>query len=92
MFIYSLNTEHQDFVKYWLEALSIPQKTTKPIDSTRGAKNFYTFDKSSRLHKEFISWQEKQGSFAIVYLGIDGTYQHNRQHFLDFLKMTKTHN
>jgi hypothetical protein len=38
------------------------------------------------LHTEFASWTEKQGPFAVVYLGVDGTYQWNRPHFLDFLR------
>jgi len=43
-------------------------------------------DRQSKLHTEFASWTEKQGPFAMVYLGIDGTYQWNRPHFLDFLR------
>jgi hypothetical protein len=27
----------------------------------------------------------ENGSYAVAYLGMDGTYQANRQHYLDFL-------
>jgi hypothetical protein len=46
-------------------------------------------DNSSRLHKEFVNWTEPQGPFVVTYTGIDGAFQWNRPHFLDFVRALK---
>lgn len=46
----------------------------------------YVYDASENIHKEATFWDTNTGAFGIGYLGVDGTYQTNRIHFLEFLK------
>jgi hypothetical protein len=56
----------------------------------KNLKSRHIVDETAQLHKEFTSWSDETGSFAVAYLGIEGTYQWNRQHFIDFLRVIKT--
>jgi len=85
MLIYSPSNEFESFSSYWLSQFEI-HLDSKAI--SLGVKNLTSravFDKTSLLHKEVTLMSSKNGSFAIAFLGMDGTYQANRQHYLDFL-------
>ena len=88
--IFSPEIGLKDFQKYWLRIFAVSNRSTKKITSHQSKKSYYVLDKTSRLHKEIVFWQAPQGSFAVAYMGIDGTYQHNRPHFFDFLASLKT--
>ena len=47
------------------------------------------FDPARVTVEQSPSWPAKQGPFAVAYLGNDGTYQKNRQHFIDFLSQLR---
>lgn len=85
MLMYSPSDNFDAFSKFWLNLLSI----TPDVKLTElGVKNWTSrsvYDKDLLLHKEIAFWSSEVGSFAVVYSGMDGTYQANRQHFLDFL-------
>lgn len=43
-------------------------------------------DNENRIYKELTYWQTPHGMMGVAYLGVDGTYQWNRPHFLDFIR------
>lgn len=85
MFIYAPFGNYKLFSEYWLSQLEITPDIRPTGLGVRSLKSRIVYDKTSLLHKEITFWPSKNGSFAVVYLGMDGTYQANRQHFLDFL-------
>jgi len=86
MLLFSPGADPKRFVESWRTQLNVVEGNDKRQLPVRGLQSLYRFDPQSKLHTEFTSWSEKQGPFAVVYLGIDGTYQWNRQHFVDFLR------
>jgi hypothetical protein len=68
-----------------LSQFDISSETKLEKLEVKALKSRSTYDEASLLHKELFFWPSEAGSFAVAYLGMDGTYQANRQHFLDFL-------
>lgn len=85
LLIVSLNGEFEVFSKFWHDRLGIPTEIESTSLPVKGFNSRATYDEASLLHKELTAWPTGFGSFAVAYLGMDGTYQVNRQHFLDFL-------
>jgi hypothetical protein len=56
------------------------------IDGLESQRNVYA---GGLLHRELVFLKPDHGSLAIAYLGNEGTYQWNRQHFLDFIRAVK---
>ncbi len=44
------------------------------------------YDASTRIHSEYVTLQAKSGAIVVWYSGVDGTYQWNRPHFIDFVR------
>ena len=82
--------KYEPFEKYWREQFGIGTEITP---KGLGVKNFvsrHIVDASTKLHKEFTSWSDPTGAYAVAYLGIEGTYEWNRQHFIDFVRAIAT--
>jgi hypothetical protein len=47
-------------------------------------------DHELKLWREIVSWSAPRGAMSVAYLGNDGAYEWNRQHFLDFLRALET--
>lgn len=86
LLIFSPGADTNVFVTSWRQQLNIGATKEEKVLPLRGLRAQYRFDPQTQLHTEFVSWTEKQGPFAVAYTGIDGTYQWNRPHFLDFLR------
>ena len=71
---------------YWRKRFGISGDAERVPLGVRGLVGQRTFDKSARLYKEFVTWPERPGPFAVLYSGMDGAYQWNRPHFLDFVR------
>jgi hypothetical protein len=85
VFLYSPE-EYETFDKYWREQMGVDANVeSKPL-GVKGLASRHVIEASSKLHKEFTSWSAPEGSFAVAYLGIEGTYEWNRPHFVDFLR------
>jgi hypothetical protein len=52
----------------------------------RDLKSLHGFDGATKLHTEMVSWADGSGAYLVVYSGMEGTYQANRPHFIDFLR------
>ena len=91
MLIFSPGADVKVFSDFWRNNLRLPDgaQPRKPL-GVRGLEVQYHLDRQKMMHTEFVSWGVKQGAFAIAYLGNDGTYQKNRQHFVDFVNQLQT--
>jgi hypothetical protein len=52
----------------------------------RDLKSQHGFNPATKLHTEMVSWADASGAYLVTYSGMDGTYQSNRPHFIDFLR------
>jgi hypothetical protein len=78
-----------EFEREWAERLQIPMNAAlNPIGFTR-YRSRAAYDSATRIHKELVYAPTAKGAFAIFYSGLDGTYQTNRPHFLDFMRMVQ---
>lgn len=89
MFLFSPD-EDDNFEKYWREQLGVDAGVTPEPLGVSGLNSRHAFDATTKLHREFTSWSGPEGSFAVAYLGIEGTYEWNRPHFVDFLRSVVT--
>ena len=86
MFLFSPESSLEEFQTYWKRMLELgTEPEARPL-GVRGLQAQHVMVEASNLHKEFTAWADSTGSYAVVYLGIDGTYEWNRPHFLDFLR------
>jgi len=79
-------TENEQTVKdFWLNAYKIhPNSINKDFEFDY--QNYYGFDKVSSMHKEITFINKNNCVFVLSYAGLDGSYQSNRIHYLDFIK------
>jgi len=81
--------EIRTFEPEWAERLQITlQGEQAPVGQTK-YRSRKSYDERTRLHKEVVFVPSRKGAFAILYSGLDGTYQANRPHFVSFLEGIK---
>lgn len=85
MLIYSPSNEFKSFSKYWLSQFGVPLESKTNKLEVNNLKSKSIFNKTTLLHTEVTFMSKTNGSYAVAYLGMDGAYQVNRQHYLDFL-------
>ena len=90
MLMYSPDADLSEFSEYWKQGMGFDDNAEEIIIDSDNRKSLHTYDAAAKLHKEITIWRESQGAFAVAYLGIDGTYQWTRPHFLDFLRSLNT--
>src|SRR5690606_12501200 len=74
------------FEQEWLQRFQVPPETAAvPVGAT-GHQSRTTYDRVTRLHTEVVFVAAEKASLVILYSGLDGTYQANRPHFVDFLR------
>lgn len=73
------------YAAFWLHQLQLSpgDTTTNPVP--QATRSYRHFDPASHLWTELIALKIPSGSLVVVYIGLDGTYQTNRPHFLDLL-------
>lgn len=85
MFIHSPSPDMNEFSNYWLTQFEISSKTESTPLGINGLESMSIYNKQTQLHKEISFLSSPNGVFLVAYLGMDGAFQTNRQHFLDFL-------
>jgi len=85
MLIFSPDVDYIEFKEFWTGQIGIPPDATESELNFRELTANYYYDAATKIHTEAMIWQAGSGAFALTYGGVDGTYQWNRQHFLDFL-------
>lgn len=89
LLVFVHGADKSKFEEEWLSRLQIPPNTDlAPVGSTK-YQSRSAYDSGTRLHKEFVYVPSEKGGFAVCYSGLDGTYQANRAHFLDFMRLLK---
>jgi hypothetical protein len=81
---FSPKAHSQGFVESWSERVGVKGLLKKKVGAT-AFESQSSYDSATRLHKEVVFLSGDKGSFAVVYSGLDGTYQWNRRHFIDFI-------
>lgn len=89
MLIYSPDVDFTEFESYWLQTINVPVDAPATELGIHGLSTKYYYYPDTKIHTEVVVWEEGTGSFALTYAGVDGTYQWNRPHFLDFLNSLK---
>lgn len=84
MLVYAPMGADANFTQFWLEkyGLTVADKLKEPV---RGMPAYRRYDSKTKLHTEVVFPTSGDGAMAVSYMGLDGTYQWNRQHFEDFL-------
>ena len=72
--------------RFWKSGLGFTGAETPRTLPFSGLESWSRYDAALRLHTEYTSWQTKKGPIAVVYSGMNGTYQWNRPHFIDFVR------
>jgi len=90
MLVYSPSKETKTFQEYWLNGFEVDSNIkSKPLGVNK-LESVYLYNEDALLHKEITFLPSSNGSLLVAYLGMEGAYQKNRQHFLDFLAQVKT--
>lgn len=74
------------FENYWRTGLGFTGIESTQDLPIHGLKSAVKFDETTSLYSEVTSWQDKNGPIVVSYTGINGSYQWNRIHFIDFLR------
>lgn len=77
------------FANTWTARLGVPPSAKEEPVGASPFKSRKHFDGSTRLRKEVVFIPSAAGSIAVLYAGLDGAYQWNRPHFVDFLDHLK---
>lgn len=83
---YTQGVDAKSFEREWLSRLEIPAGPPSALSGQSSYASRAALDEPARLHKEVVFIPTSKGSLAILYSGLDGTYQLNRPHFLDFMR------
>ncbi|MFA5905210.1 MAG: hypothetical protein WC836_14850 [Desulfobacula sp.] len=90
MLVFSPGAELEPFADSWRKVIGFTVSNSEEQElGIRGLRSQNYLDTNTNIHHEFVSWNTKQGVFAVSYSGLAGTYEWNRQHFLDFLRALK---
>ena len=83
--IYTENSTPAAFAATWAARFGVPQSVSAEEIQGSIYKSRAVYDPNTRLHKEVVFIEAPKASIAVLYSGLDGTYQWNRPHFVDFL-------
>lgn len=89
MFIYSPESDCPSFDRFWLDQVGIGPDHRSPEAPLPGSSNYRYFDEEHRMRKEITFAKSGVGCVAFALMGIDGTYQANRESYLDFLEAAR---
>jgi hypothetical protein len=81
--------EIKSFESEWANRLQVSLDADRAVVGRTKYRSLKAYDDRTRLHKEVVFISSRNGAFAILYSGLDGTYQQNRPHFANFLESLK---
>jgi hypothetical protein len=90
MLIYTPQVDLAEARKYWEQELQIKPTDERLELGVRGLVSQRNHDAEAKLWREVVSWSAPRGAITVTYMGNDGTYEWNRQHFIDFLGALQT--
>jgi len=86
MLLFGPGVDRDDFVPYWSRQLGFSGDEPEKQLGARSRKSRERYDSDQKMHFEYTDWSSKRGAFVIAYIGLEGTYQWNRPHFIDFVR------
>lgn len=90
MLLFGPGSDGDSFTEYWARHLGFNGKEEARSLNVRSLQTRHRLDKSQNMHSEYTSWTSPHGHFVVAYLGINGAYQWNRPHFIDFVRSIVT--
>ena len=82
----SSKPEDAEFVATWMARLGFPPALDPAESPLPGAPAYYMRDAATQLRKNLVILRLPQATLVAAYIGLDGTYEVNRPHFVDLLK------
>jgi hypothetical protein len=86
MLLFSPGADMTVFRAFWEQQFEIKTGDEHVELGVSGLTSQRNLDAALLLHRELVFLKGDRGALAVAYLGNDGTYQWNREHFLDFLR------
>ena len=86
MLLFSPGADMAVFRPFWEQQFEIKSSDEHVELGVGGLTSQRNLNAALRLHKELVFLKGDRGALAVAYLGNEGTYQWNREHFLDFLR------
>ena len=86
MLLFGPGIDPAEFEAYWSAGIGFTGGERTESLPVSDLESRVKFDPASKLHSEYTSWNTKAGPILVVYMGMNGTYQSNRPHFIDFLR------
>lgn len=90
MLMYAPQADSAEARKIWEQYLQIKPTDERVELGVRGLVSQRNHDGGLKMWREIVSWSAPRGAITVTYMGNDGTYEWNRQHFLDFLGVLQT--
>ena len=90
LLMFSPGADHAAFSSYWTTQFGVADQLPPGTTDLAKRKARVLYNPATHLHTEAVLWQTPTGSFALTYSGIDGTYEWNRAHFVDFFRSVRT--
>jgi hypothetical protein len=90
MLMYAPQADVAEARKIWEQSLQIKPTDERVELGVRGLVSQRNHADELKMWREIVSWSTPRGAMTVTYMGNDGTYEWNRQHFLDFLGALQT--
>lgn len=74
------------YALFWLQRLGFTSADTIARPVPNALRTYRNYDETNRMWKEVSVFQIPDGVVVIAYLGLDGTFQANRAHYVDLLR------
>ncbi len=74
------------FVRFWLDELHITDKDALPDTLVRDSRHYRQYDTADAMDKEIVTLQRGPVVMVVEYIGVPGTFEANREDFLDVLR------
>lgn len=85
MLLSSPNPDDAEFVATWMARLGFAPTLAPAESPLPGAPAYYTRDAAMHLRKNLVILRLRRTTLVAAFIGLDGTYEANRPHFVDVL-------
>jgi hypothetical protein len=89
VFIHMPETDPAHAISSWMKAYQFTEHDPVQDIGVRNLKSICHIGDDG-LRAELVHWTSLSGPYAAVYSGMDGPYERNREHFVDFLHSVET--
>lgn len=90
MLVYAPDAKLDGLMAYFLKQAGIKAEAEQKDVGMNKLRSRYQYNAETKVHSELVGWPTARGALVVMYSGLDGAYQWNRPHFLDFLRAIQT--